>query len=183
MDLYRYFHPHHNPRLRIVPLRMQELGELEQAATELERALERAALRADNVPVGPISSEHFEQVLIAARYLVDSLKTLTRAHPGDTPEAMTKLLDERAEAPGWETWARLVRQRLNEELAASVRPVRRPEREALAADGTGGGSGDPAEELAAPAPQRSEEEPFLYSAHRSSVSDDTAPSPLARRKA
>ena len=35
MDLYRYFHPHYNPRLRKVPLRLQELAELEQKQSEL----------------------------------------------------------------------------------------------------------------------------------------------------
>lgn len=120
MDLYRYFHPHHNPRLRAVPLRIQELGELEQAATELARALERAALRSGHAPVGGISAEHLEQVLEAARYIVDSLHLLTAAHPGDTVDEMTRLLDERANAPGWETWSRLVRQRLRDELDASL---------------------------------------------------------------
>lgn len=120
MDLYRYFHPHHNPRLRATPLRIQELGELEQAATELARALERAALRSSLAPIGGISGEHLEQILEAARYIVDSLHLLTAAHPGDTVDEMTKLLDERANAPGWDTWARLVRQRLREELDASL---------------------------------------------------------------
>ncbi len=48
MDLYRYFHPHHNPRLLLVPLRLQELGELEQAAAELKKAVRRAAIRSEN---------------------------------------------------------------------------------------------------------------------------------------
>jgi hypothetical protein len=45
MDIYRYFHPHHNPRLRTTPIRLQELNELEEAARELRRAIERAGLR------------------------------------------------------------------------------------------------------------------------------------------
>ncbi len=48
MDLYRYFHPHHNPRLLRTPLRLQELGELEQAASELKKAIRRAAIRSEN---------------------------------------------------------------------------------------------------------------------------------------
>ena len=112
MDLYRYFHPHHNPRLRGVPLRLQEVAELEQAATELQRALERAKLRLESAPVGGIRQEHLSEILVAAEYLVESLSTLTKAHPGDSPNTMTELLREREEAPGWENWARLVKQRL-----------------------------------------------------------------------
>ncbi|MFN8391008.1 MAG: hypothetical protein U0136_12025 [Bdellovibrionota bacterium] len=112
MDLYRYFHPHHNPRLKNIPLRLQELAELEQAATELKRALERAKLRATDHPVGGIRKEHFGEILIAMDYVVDSLSTLTKAHPGDESETMAQLLKERVDAPGWENWARLLEQRI-----------------------------------------------------------------------
>lgn len=116
MDFYRYFHPHHNPRLRSVPLRLQELGELEQAAVELVRALERAELRAEasadpELP-NSIRKEHFSQVLEAARYVSETLSILTHAHPGDSPHEMQQLLRERETAPGWENWSKLVRQRL-----------------------------------------------------------------------
>ncbi len=112
MDLYRYFHPHHNPRLRNAPLRAQELGELEIAALELERALSRAMVRTESSPVGGISAAHFEQLLVAANYLVESLSTLAKAHPGDSDETMEKILGERIDAPGWESWVQLVRERL-----------------------------------------------------------------------
>ena len=112
MDLYRYFHPHHNPRLRRTPLRLQELSELEQAVIELSKAVKRAEIRTAEAPVGGIREEHFEQVLVALDYLVESFGTLTKAHPGDDEEVMAELLKEREEAPGWENWARLLRQRL-----------------------------------------------------------------------
>jgi hypothetical protein len=113
MDLYRYFHPHYNPRLKATPLRLQELGELEQAATELKRALERAKLRISQHSVGGIRTEHLDEILIAMNYVVESLGTLTNAHPGDDNETMAQLLRERADAPGWENWARLLKQRLS----------------------------------------------------------------------
>ena len=112
MDLYRYFHPHHNPRLRNVPLRLQELGELEQAAVELHKALKRAEVRTGEAATGPIKKEHFNQIRVAMDYVVESLGTLSGAHPGDESDTMEQMLDERKDAPGWENWARLLKQRL-----------------------------------------------------------------------
>lgn len=112
MDLYRYFHPHHNPRLQKVALRLQELGELEQAAIELTRAVKRAEIRSKKTPVVGLNEESFSQVLEALDFVSQKLAELTRAHPGDDVEAMAQLLQERKEAPGWETWSRLLKQRL-----------------------------------------------------------------------
>lgn len=135
MDLFRYFHPHHNPRLRQVPLRAQEVSELELAAVELQRAIERAAIRMSSLrgaamaatagpsgapsgeerhpeDIGGITALHFEQLLVAANYLVESLAALAKAHPGDDEGTMRQLLKERQDAPGWENWARLVTERL-----------------------------------------------------------------------
>jgi hypothetical protein len=112
MDLYRYFHPHHNPRLHKTPVRLQELGELEQAAIELRKAVERAEIRTRHMPVGAIREDSFSQLLIALDYVVESLSELTRAHPGDEYDTMIQLLQERKEAPGWENWAKLLHQRL-----------------------------------------------------------------------
>ena len=114
MDLYRYFHPHHNPRLREKSIRMQELSELEQASQELKKAIKRAEIRTDesNNEVGGIKKDHFTQILVALDYVVDSLGVLTKAHPGDDVDAMKSLLEERNEAPGWENWSRLLKQRL-----------------------------------------------------------------------
>ncbi len=113
MDLYRYFHPHHNPRLKNTPLRLLEIGELGQAAAELKRALERAEIRAVNCPTRNISGEHLADVLVAIDFVVESLDTLAKAHPGDESEDMTSLLKERQKAPGWENWVHLLRQRLH----------------------------------------------------------------------
>lgn len=112
MDLYRYFHPHHNPRLRNKPLRLQELGELEQAALELKKAVKRAEIRAGDAPLGAIKKDHFSQLLVALEYIVESLETLSEAHEGDSEEIMGDLLSERESAPGWENWCRLLKQRL-----------------------------------------------------------------------
>lgn len=112
MDLYRYFHPQHNPRLQKTPVRLQELGELEQAAIELTKAVKRAEIRTSQSSIGAIRAEHFSEVLQALNYVVNSLSELTNAHPGDDLETMMKLLKEREEAPGWENWAKLLRQRL-----------------------------------------------------------------------
>ncbi len=114
MELYRYFHPHHNPRLRQVSLRLQELGELEQAAVELRSAVRRAEIRSELAPVGRIQKDHFSEILVALDYIVESLSTLGKAHPGDDLSTLNSLLLERKDAPGWENWARLLRQRLQD---------------------------------------------------------------------
>jgi len=113
MDLYRYFHPHHNPRLRNVPVRLQELAELEQSASELRKALKRAEIRTENSPIGGIRKEHFSEILVALDYIVESLETLREAHPGDSQRTMLQILKERENSPGWENWARLLHQRLD----------------------------------------------------------------------
>lgn len=113
MDLYRYFHPHHNPRLRHVPLRLQELSELEQAAIELKKALQRAEIRAASASIGGIREEHFAELVLAIDYIVESLHTLGKAHPGDSLEIVSQLLEERKDTPGWENWSRLLHQRLH----------------------------------------------------------------------
>jgi len=117
MDLIRYFHPHHNPRLRSRELRLQEVSELEQAAIELKKALRRAEVRSEAVEKKgetqtPLRKEHFNQLQVAMEYVVESLGTLSQAHPGDETPAMYQLLEERKEAPGWENWARLLKERL-----------------------------------------------------------------------
>jgi hypothetical protein len=112
MDLYRYFHPHHNPRLRKHPLRLQELGELQLAACELHKAIERAEIRSANSPLSPITEEHFAELARAMEYVTDTLGILTNAHPGDDLPTMKELMQEREEAPGWESWVRLLKQRL-----------------------------------------------------------------------
>jgi len=113
MDLYRYFHPHHNPRLRQVPLRLIELGELEQASIELKNALQSARIRAENAPVVGASAENINQLLIAVDYIIESLEAIVRAHPEDSLEVLEEMLKERKNAPGWETWSTLLRERLS----------------------------------------------------------------------
>ena len=112
MDIYRFFHPHHNPRLHSTPVRLQELSELEQAASELLKALERARQRTERSPVPPILPQHFTDIVKAMRFVVRSLETLCEAHPGDPPHALLDLIHERSGFSGWETWTSLVREQL-----------------------------------------------------------------------
>ncbi|MCB0359167.1 MAG: hypothetical protein KDD44_06015 [Bdellovibrionales bacterium] len=112
MDLYRYFHPHHNPRLNRTPIRLVELNELRQAVLELKKSVERAKIRTGNCPVGPIRDDHFSDMLVAVDYLVETLSTLCHAHPGDDSKTLESMIGERADAPGWENWTRLLEQRL-----------------------------------------------------------------------
>lgn len=112
MDLYRYFHPHHCPRLRSKPLRLQELGELEQAAAELRNALKRALIRAGAAPISEIRKEYISETLNTLNSVVDSLRVLCRDHPGDDDRTMWEMLQERKNAPGWESWSKLLEQRL-----------------------------------------------------------------------
>ncbi len=115
MDIYRFFHPHHNPRLHNTPLRQQELGELEQASAELLKALSRAVQRCQRKPVPPIFPQHFCDILKAMRFVVRSLETLCDAHPGDGPEVLREIAMERSELSGWEAWTTLVKEQLADE--------------------------------------------------------------------
>lgn len=112
MDLYRYFHPHHNPRLRNVPLRLQELAELQQAASEFRKALKRAEIRTDDSSCELIDAEHFSKMIEAVDYILDMVSKLTDKHPGDDLNQMKKMIEERKDAPGWENWTRLLGQRI-----------------------------------------------------------------------
>ena len=112
MDIYRFFHPHHNPRLHSTPLRQQELSELEQAAAELRKALDRAKRRAKRPSQSPILPQHFDDVIKAMRFVESSLQTLCDAHPGDSIEILWDMVHERSEFPGWQTWASLLDQQL-----------------------------------------------------------------------
>ena len=115
MDIYRYFHPHHNPRLRKTPIRLQELNELEEAARELRRAVERAGIRTSASPDSPIIPEHFSELSAALEYVVENLKRLSAAHPGDPVETLEHIWEERKRLPGWETWSRIVKERISGE--------------------------------------------------------------------
>ena len=107
MDLYRYFHPHYNPHLLKTPLRLQELSELRQAAKELKKALGRAELRGSDK-----QSQYLAQSSEALSFVIEVISSLVESHPGDSEETMSKLLEERRKAPGWEHWASLLEERL-----------------------------------------------------------------------
>ena len=112
MDIYRFFHPHHNPRLHSTPIRQQELSELEQAAAELRKALERAQQRTVRKPVSPLMPSHFVDFIKAMHFVEHSLQTLCDAHPGDTRTHLIDMINERSSFSGWETWTSLLSEQL-----------------------------------------------------------------------
>lgn len=112
MDIYRFFHPHHNPRLHSTPLRLQEILELEQCAAELRKALERALRRTKRKRTGPVLPTHFHDIIKAMHFVEASLATLCDAHEGDDEQEMNDLIHERSSFSGWEAWVSLLRQQL-----------------------------------------------------------------------
>jgi len=122
MDLFRYFHPHHHPRLRRVPLRLQELGELELAAKELSRALRRAQIRSENrfgqsaLHITEISPEKLAEIASSLDFASSRLSALMHLHPGDSAHDMERLIEERKSISGWENWSRIVKERLNDSI-------------------------------------------------------------------
>jgi len=108
MDIYRYFHPHHNPRLGNTPIRYTELNELQQAAAELRKAIERAQQRISRQPVPPILPEHCSDIVKAARFIESSLQTLCEVHSGDSNEELEDIAAERSSSAGWEAWTQNV---------------------------------------------------------------------------
>jgi hypothetical protein len=111
MDLYRFFHPHHNPRLRSKPLRLQELSELELAARELHRALGRANLRISSFDT-PVPTDLMVASSDAVELACELLHQMVELYPEDSEEEMRTLLEERKSAPGWEAWCNLLTERL-----------------------------------------------------------------------
>lgn len=116
MDIYRFFHPHHNPRLHSTAVRQQELSELEQAAAELRKALERAQQRTVRKAAAPILPSHFVDMIKAMRFVENSLETLCDAHPGDTRSHLIDMIQERSACSGWEAWTAL----LSEQVVAGT---------------------------------------------------------------
>jgi hypothetical protein len=112
MDIYRFFHPHHNPRLLSTAPRQQEIGELEQAASETLKAVQRIQQRCTRRPAAPILPQHFSDIIKALQFVTSSLATLNDAHPGDTLEELGDLIAERADLPGWSNWTKLVREQI-----------------------------------------------------------------------
>jgi len=112
MDIYRFFHPHHNPRLHSTPLRQQELAELEQAASELLKALERAQQRTVRKAPKPIMASHFADIIKAMHFVEASLQTLCDAHEGDNQAILMDLINERSQFSGWEVWTSLLKEQL-----------------------------------------------------------------------
>lgn len=114
MDIYRFFHPHHNPRLVNTALRYTELSELLQAATELRKALERAQQRTARRSHPPILGEHFTDIIKAQRFVEASLQTLCEVHPGDSESELSELVSERSSSSGWEAWTKSVQSAVGE---------------------------------------------------------------------
>ena len=113
MDIYRFFHPHHSPRLLKKALRQVELMELQQSAAELRKAVERARQRAALNSTGKIPPEHFSETMKALRFAEESLKTLAESLPNEKPVDLLELIEERRALKGWEDWSRLLVEQLN----------------------------------------------------------------------
>lgn len=122
MDLYRFFHPHHNPRLKAKRLRLQEISELELATKELLRALRRASLRI-NLSDSEESTENLFTCINALEIANISLNEMLDIYPEDTDLDLKDLLKERLSAPGWETWTRLVSERLQNIQEENLTPL------------------------------------------------------------
>jgi hypothetical protein len=120
MDLYRFFHPHHNPRLRNRPVRLQELSELELAAKELYRALERASVRMESQK-SDIPDNLLDSSSEAIELAVELLHQIVEIHPEDSEADMKDMLEERKSAPGWEAWCNLVKERI--EMLKNTFPI------------------------------------------------------------
>lgn len=122
MDLYRFFHPHHNPRLKNKPLRLQELSELELATKELQRALHRAIIRMETSNL-----DSLREILHSSHEAIDLAKNLIsqciEEYPEDSDEDMLSLLSERKSAPGWEAWTTLLSEKLKSISNSTITPI------------------------------------------------------------
>jgi len=105
---------------------MIEVGELEQASIELKNALQSACIRAENNPRGGATPENISQLLIAVDYIIESLDAIASGQSEDSLQTLRIMLEERRNAPGWETWSTLLRERLSllEEQELRLQPVR-----------------------------------------------------------
>lgn len=110
MDLYRFFHPHHNPRLRSVKIRLQELTEISLAIKEISRVLMRSKRRLGE---DGLFSDNMDDTINAIDLAHSIIETTIRNYPEDSPEDLENMLVERTGAPGWEAWCKLVESRLD----------------------------------------------------------------------
>lgn len=98
--------------LQTTPLRQQELCELVQAASLLKKALEKAQLRASRGGVRTISPDSIQGLIKAMKFVENGIQTLFEAHGGDSQGALFDLVQERADLPGWKSWASLLKEQL-----------------------------------------------------------------------
>ncbi len=105
MDIYRFFHPHFNPRLLNIPIRQQELNDLEQAACEFKKASQRLIQRFKRHPLKELKLRRLKKLMRLAENLESELKLLQNEHPGDTPSTLKEMVLERFNCTGWLAWA------------------------------------------------------------------------------
>ena len=122
MDIYRFFHPHHNPRLLKKAVRQVELMELQQASAELRKAVERARQRVGLNPTAKLLPEHFSEIVKALRFAEESLQTLAQTQAGDKPQSMVDFVEERRGLKGWEEWSKLLVEQLKRGDSAPEQP-------------------------------------------------------------
>ena len=107
-------------------MRQQELSELEQAASELRKALERVQRRTRKKTIGAITPDHFDDLVIALKFVEESMQTLNDAHPGDHPRVVQDMIQERSNMSGWETWTQLLLEQIEHSNAEEKRRIEPP---------------------------------------------------------
>lgn len=122
MDLFRFFHPHHNPRLKNKRLRLQELSELELAIKEIQRALVRANVRQTSSNA-TVASEYIKSSKEAIELALSLISQCIEEYPEDSDQDLYDLLSERKSAPGWEAWTRLLSEKLKSITDGSLTPI------------------------------------------------------------
>ena len=110
MHIYRFFHPHYNPRLLNRALRGIEISELYQAASELRKALSRSLIRTQRNPEPQINTVKLQETAAILELAEKKLLELYNEHEGDSQADIDALAKERAAMHGWETWTQLVRE-------------------------------------------------------------------------
>ena len=127
MDLFRYFKPHHNPKLHDIPPRSQEFFELLQAAKEFSLAVQRAQVRIESSSkirqngimkiVDHDTNEKIKNQLgncvLSLNFIESALSHIIEKIPPDSLGDLEDLIKEREGLVGWENWVMLLKESLS----------------------------------------------------------------------
>ena len=130
MDLFRYFKPHHNPKLHDIPPRSQEFYELLQAAKEFNLAVQRAQIRieasskirTDNLikiidhDTNQRIKVELDNCVLSLNFIESAMLKIIESIPSDSLDDLHDMIQEREGLTGWENWVLLLR----ESLAAKI---------------------------------------------------------------